>query len=73
MSQLLLPKCSYCGTKICIPLVWQDFSSLTFACSVCVVMGAIAMILYISWMFVRKQFKGPDVDWELLNRQNELE
>lgn len=36
-------------------------------------MGAIAMILCISWMFVRKQFKGPDVDWELLNRQNELE
>jgi vacuolar-type H+-ATPase subunit I/STV1 len=41
--------------------------------SVCVVMGAIAMILCFSWMFVRKYFKGPDVDWELLNRQNELE
>lgn len=77
MSLPFLCASTYWITEKCIAtslrIIMVSSADSCLYLSVCVVMGAIAMILCFSWMFVRKYFKGPDVDWELLNRQNELE
>ena len=48
------------------------FLELTFpASSVCVVLGIAGFGLLLLWVFVRKHFEGPYIDWEMLNRQYE--
>lgn len=46
---------------------------LTLDCSVCVVLGFIAVVLVTLWFIKRRDFEGPIIDWAALDEGNRME
>ena len=59
------------GVMVCFP-PGLPVAVSSMNCTAPVLMGLVFIILAF-WFVVGNEFKGPDIDWEMLNLKNEVE